>query len=104
MLAFAAADALGSPRSEPRAGGRALAWIVGISGGWAVVTEFQAAIPAIFIGLLALDGARRSSISLSTVIAPIAAGVAIAAAPLLVYNALAFGSPLHVGYSSQEGF
>ena len=34
----------------------------------------------------------------------IAGGVAIAAIPLLIYNALAFGSPLHIGYASEEGF
>jgi len=34
----------------------------------------------------------------------IALGVTIAAIPLLVYNWLAFGSPFHLGYSSEEGF
>jgi hypothetical protein len=38
------------------------------------------------------------------VIVRIAAGVALAAAPLLIYNALAFGSPFHLGYASEEGF
>jgi hypothetical protein len=38
------------------------------------------------------------------VILRIAAGVVISAVPLLIYNALAFGSPFHVGYSSEEGF
>src|SRR6185369_2563240 len=38
------------------------------------------------------------------VIARIAAGVALAAAPLLIYNGLAFGSPFHLGYASEEGF
>ena len=40
----------------------------------------------------------------SIVIVRIAAGVAIAAVPLLVYNTLAFGSPFHLGYASEEGF
>ena len=63
MIALVAADALG--RADAPARGGAPAWIIGLAGGWAVVTEFQAAIPAVFIGLLAIDarahGRRRSS-------------------------------------------
>jgi hypothetical protein len=33
-----------------------------------------------------------------------AIGIAIAAVPLFVYNTVAFGSPLHLGYASEEGF
>jgi hypothetical protein len=76
-----------------------------------VVTEFQAAIPAIFIGLYALaptkagDGLTAVPCAFRwPIVARIAAGVAIAAIPLLVYNTLAFGSPLHIGYASEEGF
>ncbi len=56
MMAFAAAVAL-DDASDARQ--NRLAWIIGLGGGWAVVTEFPAAIPAIFIGLLALDRVRR---------------------------------------------
>jgi hypothetical protein len=101
MIAFVAADAL-DERSARR---RALAVLVGAGGGWAVVTEYQAAIPAIFIGLMALDRVRREDRrDLVTVVGAIAMGVSIAAAPLLVYDALAFDSPFHLGYSSEEGF
>jgi hypothetical protein len=127
MMALVAADAL--DRADTPEARRRMGWIIGLAGGWAVVTEFQAAIPAVFIGLLAIaarlkpsrykseDGrsarapadppgsakalAERSVIPL---IAHIAVGVTIAAAPLLIYNALAFGSPFHLGYSSEEGF
>ena len=91
--------------------------VIGLAAGWAVVTEFQAAIPAVFIGLLAiarLTPSRYIPLARSTkalaerdvfpVVARIALGVTIAAIPLLVYNTLAFGSPFHVGYSSEEGF
>jgi hypothetical protein len=100
MIAFVAADALRDAAPEQRA---RLAWIIGLAGGWAVVTEFQAAIPAVFIGLLAIawNGQDRTRWPL---ISRIAGGVAIAAIPLLIYNALAFGSPLHIGYASEEGF
>src|SRR5258707_1117676 len=58
MIALVAADGLGDGRlwSAKASAERplTLGWIIGLAGGWAVVTEFQAAIPAIFIGLLAL--------------------------------------------------
>jgi hypothetical protein len=120
MMALLAADAI-DPAAAPEAR-RRLGWVIGLAGGWAVVTEFQAAIPAVFIGLLAiarlkpallvarLKPSRYEDIesverdSALPIVARIAAGVTIAAIPLLVYNALAFGSPFHLGYSSEEGF
>ena len=107
MTAFAAADALGArpSKGERRAHQGALAAVVGVSGGWAVVTEYQAAIPAIFIGLVALNRVRRDNRrDRARVVGAIALGVVITAVPLLVYNALAFDSPFHFGYSSEEGF
>ena len=110
MIALVAADAIGERMDRAR---RSLCWIIGLAGGWAVVTEFPAAVPAVFIGLLALDRVRRTDARLKPsrsfselmpVIARIAIGVTIAAVPLLVYNTLAFGSPFHLGYSSEEGF
>ena len=105
MIALVAADAL---RDETIATRRTLAWIIGLAGGWAVVTEFQAAIPAVFIGLLAIAQQRRAKASaerdVTPLIARIAIAVAMAALPMLVYNAMAFGSPFHLGYSSEEGF
>ena len=126
MIAFAAADALGNGTDggevDPAQTGR-LGWIIGLAGGWAVVTEFPAAIPAILIGLLAiarlkpsafdlaeadpdaLEGSRRvAARGVFALILRIAGGIVIAAIPLLIYNALAFGSPFHIGYSSEEGF
>jgi len=102
MIALVAADLLGEGPVRVRL---KLAGILGIAGGWAVVTEFQAAIPAIFIGLLAIARARDAEERVvGPVILRIAAGVALAAVPLFVYNTLAFGSPFHLGYSSEEGF
>ncbi|HEX3646202.1 MAG TPA: hypothetical protein VHT95_11390 [Vicinamibacterales bacterium] len=123
MIALVAADALGRAnplgyadrlsQSGPRghAARRRLEWTIGLAGGWAVVTELQAAIPAVFIGLLAIGALvedKRGDVPYDRVMRPaiirIAAGVAVAAVPLLIYNALAFGSPFHLGYSSEEGF
>src|SRR3954453_2372113 len=57
MIALVAANGLGGEAYLPDAPGkrrRPLGWVIGLAGGWAVVTEFQAAIPAIFIGLYAI--------------------------------------------------
>jgi hypothetical protein len=102
MIAFLAAEAIAS------ANGRSRGWLalaIGLSGGWAVVTEYQAAVPAIFIGVLVVERLRRDQWrGARECLAPLAAGVAIAAAPLLAYNALAFDSPFRIGYASEEGF
>jgi hypothetical protein len=113
------ADGQGCRSGARNTGRRTLGWIIGLAGGWAVVTEFQAAIPAVFIGLLAvarLKGSRHQKATLSRsakasaepalwpALIRIALGVTIAATPLLIYNALAFGSPVHIGYASEEGF
>lgn len=131
MIAFAAAERLGSDRHGAKLKPRdaTMAWVVGLSGGWAVVTEYPAAIPAVFIGLLALErtwharvrlkpdatdsrvrpkpdatDSRRDAREIVAVVVRIAAGVALAAAPLFAHNALAFDSPLRLGYSNEEGF
>jgi len=102
MLAFAAAVASGEP--DERAAGR-LAWLVGLGCGWAVVTELQAGVPALFIGALALATARRAGRHrVGPFLARAALGGAIAAIVLLAYNNAVFRRPLHVGYASEEGF
>lgn len=97
MLAFAAAVFLDGPAPRLR-----LAWVVGLACGWASVTEFPAAIPAALIAALALSladvRARRR------VAASMLAGAAIALACLAAYNTAAFGSPLRLGYASEEAF
>jgi hypothetical protein len=82
-----------------------LALLLGLAGGWAVVSEFQAAIPAAAIGAVALARVHRTdSPDVARVAALSIAGAAVCACVLLAYNTLAFGSPFHLGYSSEEGF
>jgi len=73
---------------------------VGLAAGWATVTEFTAAPPAAILASLALvyaspGGGRR--------LFRVATGVAAGALPcilvLMIYNTLAFGSPLKLGYA-----
>lgn len=102
MIAFCAAVALDQP--DPRIRHR-LAWIVGLAGSWAVVTDFPSGVPSILIGLLALWQVRRRPVQeVIAILSRMAIGIAIAALPLFVYNSLAFGAPLHLGYASEEGF
>ena len=104
MIAFAAAVAIGSAPPERTSG---LAWAVGLFSGWAVVSEFPAAVPVLFICALVLATLSSSGHHTSTwrrVVTRVAAGGAIAGAILLAYNTAAFGSPFHLGYASEEGF
>jgi len=102
MVAFCGAVLIRDVAPERRIGVSAL---VGLACGWAVVTEFQAAVPAAaffaiaLVELYRLDRARFSQPASAAV-----AGGAVCAIVLLAYNTLAFGSPLHLGYSSEQGF
>jgi len=101
MIAFAASVALDGEHAHRSR----LAWVVGLAGGWAVVSEFPAAVPMLLISALAAITTFRSHRSdTGAVIGRIVAGGAIASLFLLGYNALAFGSPFHLGYASEEGF
>ena len=102
MTAFYAAFTIPDRRPDRRA---VWAILLGLSAGWAVVTEFQAAIPAAVICLAALLRVRRLAPGeVVRVAASVAAGGAVCASVLVAYNTLAFGSPFHLGYSSEEGF
>ena len=102
MLAYTAAVGLAD---VDRPHQRRLVWSVGLWTGFAVICELQAAVPAAFIVLFALAAVRdRSPRDASRAAISILAGGMILGVVLLGYNALAFGSPLHVGYTSEEGF
>ena len=96
MLAFRAAL---SPRTD-----RGL-FVVGLWTGFAVVCELQAAIPAAIIVVLALLNQRdRDARALPRALAIVVGGGLVLGAVFFAYNTLAFGSPFHIGYSSEEGF
>jgi hypothetical protein len=99
LFAFAAAMAL--RKSHSPGWDLGLASCVGLLAGWAVVTDFTAAPPAAILTVLALahvwpDGRRR--------VFRVATGIAAGALPcvfvLMIYNALAFGSPIRIAYPS----
>jgi hypothetical protein len=102
MIAFGAAIALEDAREETR---KRLAWIVGLASGWAVITEFPAAIPGtLIVGLALLTIRDTSGAAAPRLAARVVAGGALAMAVLFAYHTVAFGSPFHLGYSSEEGF
>jgi hypothetical protein len=99
MLAFAAASGIGDDAT-----GRPYlrAWTIGLACGWAVVTEFPAAIPIVLIvGFAVLTARDALPNRLSGIVCRIIVGGAIPAAVLLSYNTLSFGSPFHLAYSSE---
>ena len=102
MAAYAAAIALDDAEARRQ---ERLAWVIGLATGWAVVSEFQAVVPAaLIVGLALLTARDAEARRMPAVAVRIVAAGAMAAAVLLAYNFLAFGSPVHLGYASEEGF
>jgi hypothetical protein len=103
IASFAAAVSLrraGTARRD-----RFLALATGTAGGWATITEYPAAVPAVIVALLAIaqvwpDGwARRRRTALG-----VSAGAFTCVTILALYNAAAFGAPWSLGYAEEVGF
>ena len=99
VFAFAAADRLRSSSVPGRSA--LLAAFVGLSAGWAVVSEYPAAIPAVLIGMMALIYCWRSlpnkkSFLFAAAALCFTAGLCLAV--ILAYQQAAFGSPFRLGY------
>lgn len=102
MLAFYGAVRLGDVDARRHA---LAAAAVGFGCGWAVVSEFQAAIPAAVFFVMAIAALYRIDRRRVWSSSAVAAGSAgLCALVLFAYNAAAFGSPFHLGYASEEGF
>ncbi len=81
----------------------ALGAAVGLAGGWATVTELPAAVPAAILALAAVSQARARGATRPVALSLLAAAAGCAAV-LMLHNALAFGSPLRIGYAGVQGF
>ncbi len=80
--------------------------LAGALGGLAVTTEYPLAIAAAIVGIYALTRAATPLAGRARRAGAFAAGALAGVAPLLAYNAWAFGSPLHMSYAdavSQPG-
>jgi hypothetical protein len=78
---------------------------VGFSAGWATITEFPGAIPAVLLALLAMvcvwpHGRRATAMTAVR----LAAGALACAGLLMAYQYACFGSPFHVGDASEQAF
>ena len=115
VFAFAAAIELGrdgstgvnDARLKPSRSVRStvLGLAVGLSAGWATVSEFPAAVPAFAIAALAAMNARSLGPAQALrAVAALAAGALTCAAILMAYQYACFGSPFHVAYTSEQGF
>src|SRR5262249_22056929 len=98
LTAFAAAVALRRPLNPRR--DSALALAIGVAGGWAMITEYTAAVPAAIIAWLALKHVGTDTVRRVRVLAVISISGLSCASALPLYNYLAFGSPLTLGYST----
>jgi hypothetical protein len=80
-----------------------LAWLIGLSCGLAVLSEFPAAVPVIFlVALAAVMAFRTDRAHAPAIVAHIVAAGAVMAAVLMAYHAAAFGSPFQLGYGSED--
>ncbi len=84
---------------------RANGWIIGLGAGWATVSEFPAAVPALVIAVWTLASAlplgRRRAVR---IVSSMTAGALLCACVLMAYQYACFGSPFHLAYSSEQGF
>mgnify|MGYP001434281176 FL=1 len=83
----------------------ALGLTVGLAAGWATVSEFPAAVPAVVLALwtishAATHGLRRAA----RIVGAMTAGALLCAVVLMTYQYICFGSPFHLAYSSEQGF
>jgi hypothetical protein len=102
VFAFAAAMRIGTSdvSRDVRLGA-----IVGLGAGWATVSEFPAAVPAVLLALLAAAHAwplgRARAIR---ILSALAVSAVACAAVLMGYQWACFGSPFHLAYSSEVGY
>lgn len=118
VVAFAAAWALGCGNSRALQRSRLaemVPWValpewvlglaVGLAAGWATVSEFPAAVPAVILALW--SGTRAVALGRARAVRIVGAmtgGALGCAALLMAYQYVCFGSPFHLAYASEQGF
>jgi MFS family permease len=102
LFAFAAALRVGT--TDAARDGR-LGAVVGLAAGWATVSEFPAAIPAVLLALLTtLHAWPLGRARAMRILGAMTAGALAAAAVLMLYQYACFGSPFHIAYTSEQGY
>lgn len=102
LVAFRAALRVGADPADRDVG---LGLTIGAAAGWATISEFPAAIPAVLIAALTAYSTRSLGRARAIRILGVMTASALACAVLLmVYQYACFGSPLHLAYSSEPGY
>jgi hypothetical protein len=101
VVAFGAALLLRDESDDRRA--MVLGLAVGLSAGWATITEFPSAIPAALLAGLAFLHARQRGAE-RKVVTGMAVGAAACASIVLAINWISYGSPFRFGYSNDLEF
>ena len=102
VFAFTAAVRIG--RADESAD-RRLGAIVGLGAGWATVSEFPAAVPAVLLaGLAVVHAWPLGRARAVRVLGALAGGALACAAVLMAFQYVCFGSPFHLAYSSEQGY
>jgi hypothetical protein len=84
---------------------RANGWVIGLGAGWATVSEFPAAVPAVLLAAWTLLNVRRLGPARAVrIVGTMTAGALLCALVLMAYQFACFGSPFHIAYSSEAGF
>jgi hypothetical protein len=79
--------------------------IAGVCAGWATVSEFPAAIPAVIVAAMVVAGAwRLERASAVRVVGALVVGALVTGTALMIFQWACFGSPFHLAYSSEEGY
>jgi hypothetical protein len=102
VFAFAAAMRIGvaDPSRDVRLGAA-----IGLGAGWATVSEFPAAVPAVLLACLAAWRARPLGRTRATrILAVLSLSALGCAGALMLYQWACFGSPFHLAYSSEIGY
>jgi len=101
VFAFTAAVRIGTDKARDAR----LGLVVGLGAGWATVSEFPAAVPAVVLAALAaLNAWPLGRARALRILSALAAGALACAAVLMVYQYICFGSPFHLAYASEQGY
>lgn len=102
-FAFLMALVLGRDPSWSRRREFAAALACGVGAGWAVLSDYTAAVPAVILAAFAIWRVRRSTTRMLAILG-VALGGGLALLVLLAYNRAAFGSALAISYAFQDGY
>jgi phage shock protein PspC (stress-responsive transcriptional regulator) len=104
VFALAAACRVGAEPDEMKRDVRN-GFLVGVCAGWATVSDFPAAVPAVLLaGLTAVNAWPLGRARAARILGALTLGAVACAGVLMAYQYACFGSPFHIAYSSEQGY